>query len=518
MPTPVTIILSLQGPPGPSGDAMRFDSQATAIASDIAGELNVLEVSGYAAPGDGGGGNYVRVSEAPTAYPGSYFESADGSFWQLTGRPNALQFGAIAGGPTGPDNSTVFANLFNFSGQTSSGFDVPPAAESYRIDTAPDLGTKNYIFGLSPDAIFSGAATTGDTGIFRAITNSLLCPQGPWILLQNPTTMADGLGAPTALTVEAVVPVDWVGGLGVVAFYPGISVRGSKDGWAMNPLGENLVTSTGICQISEGDGNQFSADLSSLLILYAANMDGTYNAFCGFSVLSGLVGGGQFDYGLIVQDATIGYHVISDHIDCAIDSDSVFGHAVPPLWAAVGQFANGNDTLFMTRFTDTSPTGAFISCLNAAATSFLFRVDVSGNVAVAGAVNVVGVIAGSTAEISGQITCDTLTVTTNIFTSGEIASASIQGENIFGTNAISAPTIEATNALLSTEYITAGTYVRTGAVAVANLPSAAAAGLTAKYFVLDSTLSHTAGVGMVVVGGGGNPVPVYSDSTNWRIG
>ncbi len=40
----------------------------------------------------------------------------------------------------------------------------------------------------------------------------------------------------------------------------------------------------------------------------------------------------------------------------------------------------------------------------------------------------------------------------------------------------------------------------------------------AKAFVTDATLTIILGLGTVVVGSGGNKVPVYSDGTNWLIG
>jgi hypothetical protein len=61
----------------------------------------------------------------------------------------------------------------------------------------------------------------------------------------------------------------------------------------------------------------------------------------------------------------------------------------------------------------------------------------------------------------------------------------------------------------------AGTFLKTGAVVVASLPSAATAGLGARHFVTDATVTTFASI---VAGGGGNNVPVYSDATNWRIG
>ena len=52
-------------------------------------------------------------------------------------------------------------------------------------------------------------------------------------------------------------------------------------------------------------------------------------------------------------------------------------------------------------------------------------------------------------------------------------------------------------------------------IAVADLVSAATAGSGARAFVTNATATTFASV---VAGGGANPVPVYSDGTNWRIG
>ena len=53
---------------------------------------------------------------------------------------------------------------------------------------------------------------------------------------------------------------------------------------------------------------------------------------------------------------------------------------------------------------------------------------------------------------------------------------------------------------------------------VATLPSPASAYTYSKAFVSDASVTHTAGIGAIVAGGGANRVPVYSDGTNWRIG
>jgi len=52
-------------------------------------------------------------------------------------------------------------------------------------------------------------------------------------------------------------------------------------------------------------------------------------------------------------------------------------------------------------------------------------------------------------------------------------------------------------------------------VTVANLPSAATAGVGARAVVTNSSVST---FGTTVAGGGSTKVPVYSDGTNWKVG
>ena len=52
-------------------------------------------------------------------------------------------------------------------------------------------------------------------------------------------------------------------------------------------------------------------------------------------------------------------------------------------------------------------------------------------------------------------------------------------------------------------------------VTVANLSSAAVAGVGSRAFVTDSSVST---FGTTVAGGGSTKVPVYSDGTNWKVG
>lgn len=53
---------------------------------------------------------------------------------------------------------------------------------------------------------------------------------------------------------------------------------------------------------------------------------------------------------------------------------------------------------------------------------------------------------------------------------------------------------------------------------VATLPSAVTLGAGAVAFVTDASTTLILGLGIAVVGGGSNKVPVYSDGSDWIIG
>jgi len=79
----------------------------------------------------------------------------------------------------------------------------------------------------------------------------------------------------------------------------------------------------------------------------------------------------------------------------------------------------------------------------------------------------------------------------------------------FVTGALSPASVNAGGAVI------AGTYLKSGAVLVVNLPAATTVGMGADYMVTDATVTTFASI---VAGGGTNIVPVYSDGTAWRIG
>lgn len=110
------------------------------------------------------------------------------------------------------------------------------------------------------------------------------------------------------------------------------------------------------------------------------------------------------------------------------------------------------------------------------------------------------------------------TATTFFITKSGAGTAALNVD--FTTNLLSAPSgLAVTGAFTASAALVLGTYLQTGAVAVASLPSCAAGTKGARDFVTDSNAaSFTAGIGAVVAAGGTTNVPVTCDGTNWRIG
>lgn len=125
-----------------------------------------------------------------------------------------------------------------------------------------------------------------------------------------------------------------------------------------------------------------------------------------------------------------------------------------------------------------------------------------------------------------------------VITDGAVATAAIAsnrflipGEVVFGWNSGgSVQTVQTsdisfarkTTGVAEVNNGTAGSYAGSALVispqTVAQLPAAATAGAGARAFVTDGSTTLILGLGLAVVGGGANKVPVYSDGTNWIVG
>lgn len=79
-----------------AGDVPTYPSRALAAASNVPVARTYIMTAGYAAPGDGGAATYKRLGSAPGTPKAWHFQSANGTWWELTERqPNILMFGAV---------------------------------------------------------------------------------------------------------------------------------------------------------------------------------------------------------------------------------------------------------------------------------------------------------------------------------------------------------------------------------------------------------------------------------------
>jgi hypothetical protein len=123
-----------------------FGKRADAIGATIPVGTNTVQLMGYNAPGDAGGGTYVKVTSLSTIIPS--FTSADGAFWQLMPtRPiHTAQMG-MRGDIPEADNLTDFYNFNAWLAstapisQTTHGF--PPVSTGAQPATPVTISIAN---------------------------------------------------------------------------------------------------------------------------------------------------------------------------------------------------------------------------------------------------------------------------------------------------------------------------------------------------------------------------------------
>lgn len=133
------------------GNGSDYPSKAAAELVEISASVNYVRTAGYAAPGDGGGATYKRIS-TPSPVELWHFQSADGAYWEIADRrTNVLMFGADYEGVD--DSAAAFTGAAEFGRLC----DVPAGA--YKLNSAPTIGNTG-VFRISPEATFTGAGTT----------------------------------------------------------------------------------------------------------------------------------------------------------------------------------------------------------------------------------------------------------------------------------------------------------------------------------------------------------------------
>lgn len=131
-----------------------------------------------------------------------------------------------------------------------------------------------------------------------------------------------------------------------------------------------------------------------------------------------------------------------------------------------------------------------------------------------------GTGAGGSVDISGigSLTTVPLRVYYNVITIANRAKVGFTTGSAINTGIDIAVERDSAGVLAITDGSTGTGYLRQVPIAVANLPTAAAGNAGTRIFVSDASVAAAGNFGSVVVGGGSNTVPVYSDGGAWRIG
>lgn len=257
----------------------------------------------------------------------------------------------------------------------AAGGDILVPAGTWKLDATPSMGTKSIQWHISAGATFTG--TVGGTNVEgvswpRANTNYTLVPFG--IFNQVRTSAPLTTQAPASALFEALQPAGYNGNS--VAIYAG--ARGSSatgNVWAFNPLVSADAGAGGTYHCIEADVNCFSA--GALVKGIGISGVGTQNPDVALEITHQMIWTTGIDMNRVGTGIRIGTTVTS-----GIEIAAPAAGAGSALLAK--QIANGNETITLQRFTDSSPTGNFLRFRDAANSADLFSVNIGGIATAAG--------------------------------------------------------------------------------------------------------------------------------------
>lgn len=257
----------------------------------------------------------------------------------------------------------------------ATGGKISAQGNTYVVNTAPVLGTKSVVWDFGPQTQITGTQTTFP----RFATNGDCRPNGLYIRSQRADPTIDG-AASFAFAVESIQPAsDTNNGYGACYFGAQLNADGvysitsainavatANAGSSGNVFGAEIDVAT---FADAGKGTQFG-----LLISGAGGNDVTFGIRINRHGTSE-----KYLYGIAMVSARIGLFV--DDSQGGLENGLLIGN--PPARYANNmiqamQISNGGGVLLLQRKTNTSPTGNFISAINANNTQQLFAVDVLG--------------------------------------------------------------------------------------------------------------------------------------------
>ena len=310
---------------------------------------------------------------------------------------SVLDFGADNSGVT--DCIAAFQATVDSLPATGGNATVPNG--TYRLNSAPSIGTKSINWLISPGAVFNGTSPWPNF-----FANTTCRTNGIWEVQKKAHNVIDG-AATFAHAIESIQPATDSRGYGALFLGAALNAPGT---YSINTgLNSAVVANAG------SSGNIWGIEIN--VENYTSPSAGTQ---LGLAITSGGGGditfgikldristgatSGKFLFGLAIRHSRIGIYVESTP---ELENAAVFG-TVPVRYSGSTvqalQINNSGSVLLLQRLTNTSPSGYFVNAINADNTAQLFSVDTLGNVSgksysITGAAEAVG--AGSTSIGNG---------------------------------------------------------------------------------------------------------------------
>lgn len=283
-------------------------------------------------------------------------------------------------GFTGADSSGVTDSYAAFQAAINSlptgGGKITIGPGTWRLETEPTWGNRSMYWDISPSAKFIGAGT--GTGKFPYMeTNAAQLAVGPFI--QSRSTEVSGPtpnGGIAAWNVEMIQPSTYIG-QSVAGYYgaAGSNPNPSANVWVHNLLIRADAGAGGTYQGSEVDVDCFSS--TALMKGISINGIGTFNPTVALEIIRS--DATLYKTGVNIRNSIIGLKIESTSLDRGIVIGNVVGIGNTLLTGQ--QLVNGADCVVLQRATDSSPTGDFIRCVDAANSKSLFDVNILGQLA-----------------------------------------------------------------------------------------------------------------------------------------
>jgi hypothetical protein len=152
---------------------MMYDNRSDAIAATIPASIKSIQLLGYHSGGDGGGGVYRRLSNAPSPLRPWHFQSMDGAWWGLVPgcEANVKKFGAVGDGVA--DDTAAAQAAVAYLATTGGTLYFPRG--KYRLTQTIDIDLTGSTSDVDATTINVRGDGSGDTVLLHTIaTNSPL--------------------------------------------------------------------------------------------------------------------------------------------------------------------------------------------------------------------------------------------------------------------------------------------------------------------------------------------------------